>query len=187
MGQSSITTVDGLTEWVMRAVYQGVLSLWVANRVMVPFARANPHHAQQFIEYLAHHPHSSREAQAFYEHYMQANRRVREKMMAQPEFLFSARAESGEHSQSSQKSNFSGHTLSPEQRWVRRLNRVTQELNALNPLLPTLFYPQQPLDERQDLEQRLDQAAILMSILQQDLRRIPYAQKTDDAHRPTTP
>jgi ParB/RepB/Spo0J family partition protein len=175
-----------LPEFVRQAVYQGALSGWVASRVMVPFARANAYHAQQFIEYLAQHSHSSRESQTFYEHYMQANHRIREKMIAQPELFFKAQVESGQLSQSTPKSNFSWRHLSPEQQWAQRLNRIIQELNALNPLLPKLFYPQQPLDERQDLEQRLEQAATAMNALKHDLRRIPYAQKTDGAHGSTT-
>lgn len=176
-----------LPGFVMQAVYQGTLSLWVASRVMIPFARANSHHAQKFIEYLATHSHSSRESQTFYEHYMQANRLVREKMIAQPELFFKARAESGQPSQSTTKSNFLWRNLSPEQQWAQRLSRVIQELNALNPLLPILFYPRQPLDERQDLERYLEQVSIILETLQRDLRRIPYAQKTDGADRTTTP
>ena len=70
----------------------------------------------------------------------------------------------------------------PEQIWEQRLNRIVQELNALQPLLPTLFYAQQTSAERQYLEQRLRAVVAAMENLQQSLRRIPHVQNTDDPH-----
>ena len=63
-----------LPEFVVQAIHQGILSCWSASRVLIPLARANERHAQQFIDYLRAHSHSSREIHAFYERYMQSPR-----------------------------------------------------------------------------------------------------------------
>jgi len=167
-----------LPEFVAQAVYEGVLTCWSASRVLIPFARANSRHAEQFIAYLRNHVHSSREIQAFYEKYMQASAKARENMIAKPALFFKVQAATAVPS-SSKKSVL----LFPEQLWEMRLNRVIQELNALTPLLTTLFYAQQTLLERQTLEQHLQQAMAAMENLQHSLRRIPHVQTTDDPNR----
>jgi ParB/RepB/Spo0J family partition protein len=172
--------LSDLPEFIAQAIYQGALSCWCANRVLIPFARANSQHAQQFIEYLAAYPQSSRACQAFYEHYCQSKARVRDRMVSQPDLFFKARASCLGASKSGAKPN------SPEQKWEQRLARIIQDLNALPALLPLLFYPQQRLDERHDLEQRLVQAATLMESLQHTLQGIPYAHSTDGSNRSTT-
>lgn len=167
-----------LPEFVAQAVYQGILTCWSASRVMIPFARANPDHAQQFIDYLRTHAHSSRDIQAFYERYMQSRASVREQMIAQPALFFKAQAATAAISPSKKSP-----PPFPEQIWEQRLNRIIQELNALQSLLPTIFYTQQTAAERQYLEQRLHQAMTAMENLQHTLRRIPHVQTTDDPNR----
>jgi ParB/RepB/Spo0J family partition protein len=167
-----------LPEFVAQAVTEGVLTCWSASRVLIPFARANSRHAEQFIAHLRNHVHSSREIQAFYEQYMQASAKARENMIAKPALFFKVQAATAVPS-SSKKSV----SLFPEQVWEQRLTRVIHELNALIPLLTTLFYAQQTLLERQALECRLQQAVAAMETIQQSLRRIPHVQPTDDHHR----
>lgn len=169
-----------LPDFVMQAVNEGALTCWSASRVLIPFARANSRHAEQFIGYLRNHAHSSREIQTFYEKYMQASAKSRENMIARPELFFKVQAVATVSS-SSKKSE----SLFPEQLWEMRLNRVIHELNALIPLLTTLFYAQQTLAERWPLENRLQQAAMAMENLQQSLRRIPHVHTTNDRDRAT--
>jgi len=171
-----------LPEFVAQAVTAGALTCWSASRVLIPFARANSRHAEQFIGYLCSHAHSSREIQAFYEKYMQSSAKARENMIAKPELFFKVQAITAVPASSSKKSA----SLFPEQLWEMRLNRVIHELNALIPLLTTLFYAQQTPAERQPLENRLQQAVMAMENLQCSLRRIPYDQTTHDTNRQTT-
>lgn len=169
-----------LPEFVAQAVYQGILTCWSASRVMIPFARANPNHAQQFIDYLRTHAHSSRDIQAFYEHYMQSRASVRDQMITQPTLFFKAQAATAAISSSSSKKS---PPPFPENLWEQRLSRIIQELNALQGLLPTIFYAQQTAAERQYLEQRLHQAMMAMENIHQSLRRIPHVQQTDHHNR----
>jgi ParB family transcriptional regulator, chromosome partitioning protein len=170
-----------LPSHVMTAIDQGTLSLWSASRVLIPFARANAHHAELFINYLHKHPHSSREIKAFYEQYMQSRPKVREQMISQPALFFKAKTAAMAPSLSKKLSpDF------PEQIWEQRLARIVHELhNTLEPLLPKLFHARQILSERQYLEHYLHQAMAAMERLHQSLRRIPYVQTTDDTNRQT--
>jgi ParB/RepB/Spo0J family partition protein len=170
-----------LPEFVAQAVYEGALTCWSASRVLIPFARANPRHAEQFMDYLRQHPHSSREIQGFYEQYMRARAKARDNMCAEPALFLKVQAATTVSSSSKK----SAPQSFPEQIWEQRLTRVIQELNALRPLLTALFYAQQPLSERGPLEKRLQEATEAMESLQQALRRIPYVQTTDDTNRPT--
>ena len=171
--------ITELPEFVAAAVYQGTVSHWSASRVLIPFARANAHHAKKMIDYLATHRHSSREIQTFYEHYMQSRPKVREQMIAQPALFFKVKAASAVKSAALSRDEF------PEQIWEQRLMRVIQELNALTVLLPRVFYPEQTPGEREYLEQRLHQAVAAMASLQQSLRRIPHAQTSYGANGTT--
>jgi len=165
-----------LPEFVAQAVSEGALTGWSASRVLIPFARANSRHAEQFVDYLRRHPqHSSREIQGFYEQYMRSRTKARENMIAKPALFLKVQAATTVSS-SSKKSAPSF----PEQTWEQRLTRVIQELNALRPLLTTIFYAQQPLSERGPLEQRLQEALTVMESLQHALQRIPYVQTTHD-------
>ncbi len=83
-----LSLINDLPENVLKAVYQGKLSTWAASRLFAPFARANSQHAEQFLNYLLKHYHSTREQQHFFEHYQTSNTQVRENMVAAPDLFF---------------------------------------------------------------------------------------------------
>jgi ParB family chromosome partitioning protein len=83
--------LSGLPDAALAAVRGGHLSSWVANRVIVPLARANSAHAERLLAMLAATPLSTRELQCWFEHYQQTLRTVREHMVNRPRHV------AGEH------------------------------------------------------------------------------------------
>jgi len=73
--------LSGLPDAALAAVRGGHLSSWVANRVIVPLARANSAHAERLLAMLAATPLSTRELQCWFEHYQQTLRTAREHMV----------------------------------------------------------------------------------------------------------
>lgn len=79
-----LTLIATLTEELLEAVRQGVVSSWTASRILAPLARANTAHAQALLACLGAHPLSTRELHAWYQHYQQANRPTRERLVENP-------------------------------------------------------------------------------------------------------
>jgi ParB family chromosome partitioning protein len=147
-------------EFITEAVYQGYLSVWTASRLMVPFARANEEHARQLIHYLMSKSHSSREIQAFYEHYLRSNKKVREHLLASPQLFFKSLQQSD-------------HDF-PEQRWEKKVTEIVQALAILDALVPGVFYREQSAQEQNALKAQLDQVATALNALQQSAHRRMY-------------
>ena len=82
--------LSGLPDAALAAVRTGKLSAWAANRVVVPLARANAAHADSLLVALAASPLSTRELQCWFEHYQQATRPVRERMVGDPRLFLDA-------------------------------------------------------------------------------------------------
>lgn len=125
------------------AIYQGVLSSWNAIRVILPLARANESHAKELVQYLSAHNRSTRECRDFYEHYLRSHRLVRQQMISQPELFFKA-----------QRVSTATENLLPEEQFEKKLRQVTHILKAVKPLLPAVFYREQSMAERHDLEKK---------------------------------
>jgi hypothetical protein len=79
-----------LPDPVLLAVRAGRLSAWSAVRVLVPLARANSEHGERFMAALAATPLSTREQRSWFEHYRQASRDVRERMVDRPRLFLDA-------------------------------------------------------------------------------------------------
>ena len=82
--------LSGLPDAALAAVRGGHLSSWAANRVVAPLARANAEHAARLLAALAEVPLSTRELQSWFEHYQQAPRTARERMVSQPRLFLDA-------------------------------------------------------------------------------------------------
>lgn len=165
--------ITSLPEFVKDAVYQGHLSVWPASRLLVPFARANQQHAKQFVDYLIAHTHSSRDIQAFYEHYRRSNKKVREHLVEDPQLFFkSLELSKQNHSSEQLMSSF------PEHSWEKKLEQIAHALGFLESIMPAVFYPQQTPQERNALSQPLDQVSITMDALKQSVHRRIHAQTT---------
>jgi transcriptional regulator with XRE-family HTH domain len=76
--------LSGLPDVALAAVRGGRLSSWAANRVVVPLARASAEHADRLLAALAGTPLTTRELRCWFEHYQQAPRSARERMVSQP-------------------------------------------------------------------------------------------------------
>ena len=119
--------IKHLPNFVQEAIYQDRISSWTANRVLVPFARANQSDAKKLVDYLGHANQSSRDIQKFYEHYMQCNQEVRKNMVEMPEVFF--------NTLSAPKCQ-----LSKEQLWKVKLKKITEELTTLQGIFSEIFY-----------------------------------------------
>lgn len=82
--------LSGLPDAALAAVRGGTLSSWAANRVVAPLARANTEHAARLLAALTATPLTTRELQCWFEHYQQAARGVRERMVSQPRLFLDA-------------------------------------------------------------------------------------------------
>jgi ParB-like chromosome segregation protein Spo0J len=85
-----LTLLDALPEALLEAVCQGLLSSWAASRILAPVARANSAHAHALLGALRHEPLSTRELNAWYQHYREANRATRERLVEHPALFVKA-------------------------------------------------------------------------------------------------
>jgi ParB/RepB/Spo0J family partition protein len=131
-----------LPEFIQTAIRQGVLSTWTAHRLILPFARANSDHAKKLVDYLTVHAHPSRDIQAYYLHYLRANRHVRQKMVDYPQHFFNA------HSFQTRSSTLSLDKLAPESVWEETLATCMSHLQTLHTIVPAVFFPQQKQEEQ---------------------------------------
>ncbi len=148
-----------LPDKLIHAVTQGTINVWIANRILVPMARAIPSHAEQLFNYIKNHIHSTREWSDFFQHYQKANHASREKMIMHPELFFKA--------QKSLLADRQAKRLKegPEGQWRYRLAYISDQIKHLEKLIPQLFY------ERQD-EQTIQQLLLPLDRIQNDLNRI---------------
>jgi len=161
--------------FVKDAVYQGILSSWTASRILIPFARANSQHAEQFVHYLSSKHHTSREIQSFYEQYLRSNKKIRSDLAANPSIFFKIqeldKLESCPYTQ-----------LPPEDIWDRKCGQILDCLNVLDAITPTVFYPQQTEQEQQSLQDKFRRACARMDNLQHTLEKITYVQTPHSLH-----
>jgi ParB family chromosome partitioning protein len=168
--------ITQLPVFVKDAICQGILSSWAASRILIPFARANALHAEQFVCYLSgSKPRTSREIQSFYEQYVRSNKKIREELAANPSLFFKIQELDKLESSSSYTE------LSPEDTWNRKCEQISQCLSVLDAVVPAVFYPQQTAQEQQDLHHKFHQARVKMDVLQLTLEKTIHARTP---HRP---
>jgi ParB/RepB/Spo0J family partition protein len=167
--------LNQLPDFVHAAIAKGVLSSWIASRILIPFARANVQHAEQFIEYLRGPSHTSREIQAFYEQYLRSNKKAREALIANPGVFFKLQ-------RVNQLESLRRYTeLPPEHTWESKCAQILDCLSVLDSILPAVFYPQQTAQEAQDLQDKFQSALTKMENLQHLLEETVYARTTNSA------
>lgn len=169
--------IHDLPAYAKEAIYQGHLSTWAASRVILPFARANESHAKEFVQYLSAHTRSTRECRDFYEHYLRSHRKVRDQMVSQPELFFKTRAVS-----------HATENLLPEEQFEKKLRQVTHILKGVKPLLPAVFYREQSIAERHDLEKKWRCAEHVVNELKETIEELTRhdteSDKRDTANAP---
>lgn len=164
-----------LPDFVQKAVALGVLSSWVASRILVPFARANAQHAEQFVAYLCNKPHTSREIQSFYEQYLCSNKKTRETLISNPAVFF--KLQGFDKLESSRRYT----ELSPEYTWDLKCAQILDCLRVLDSIMSAVFYPQQSAQESQGLIDKFHKICTRIESLQHLLEETVYARTTNSA------
>jgi len=165
-----------LPGFVKDAVCQGILSSWSASRILIPFARANAQHAEQFVCYLRVKSHTSREIQSFYEQYLRSNKKIRAELAANPSMFF--KLQELEKLESSCRYT----ELPPEHTWDRKCDQILDCLTVLDAIMPAIFYPQQTAQEQQALQDKFHQACAKIEGLQHTLEKTTHARTTHGKH-----
>lgn len=88
--------LSALSDAALAAVRAGRLSSWAAVRVIAPLARANAEHAARLLQALDRTPLSTRTLRGWFEHYQEASRAVRERLVDHPRLFVEAQQEYAE-------------------------------------------------------------------------------------------
>jgi ParB family transcriptional regulator, chromosome partitioning protein len=138
-----LSLIEHVPDFILKPVLNGMLSLWAAQRILIPLARANTTHAEKLLQYLLKNHTSTRELQSFYDYYQGAHSQERSKMVNEPGLFFKA--------QKLLRITKEGKNLrlGPEGRWQAILALMTSQLKQLIELAPQTFYPHQALHEHQ--------------------------------------
>lgn len=171
-----LSLLEVLTGDLLDAVLKDKISTWAACRVLVPMARANFEHAEKLLENLDAHPLSSRDFARFYAHYKEANRKVRENMVAAPG-LFIKTIDS-QIDLACAKALKNG----PEGAWLKDMTVITHILSRLIKKVDAVFYPGQTNLDRRRLLTALSEGNRLFSTLQEKINH-EIARTSPDHHR----
>ena len=139
--QRRLVLLGALSQELVQAVRSARISSWAASRIVAPLARANSEHARALLASLDTQPLSTRELNAWFQHYQGAQRSQRARMVEHPRSLIESLKE--RHSERSAKalregperelSYELGHLQSLLERVRRRLAQA--ELPAAAPLV----------------------------------------------------
>lgn len=158
-----------LPSFVQEAIAKGVLSSWVASRILYPFARANAEHAEQFVDYLRVKSHTSREIQSFYEQYLRSNKKAREVLITNPAIFFNLQ-------RLNKLESLRRYTeLPPEHIWESKCAQIVDCLSVLDSIMPAVFYPQLTSREAEDFTDKFYQAHAKIGDLQRLLEETIHA------------
>jgi ParB family chromosome partitioning protein len=161
-----LSLIKALPEDLLAQVRAGRISLWAASRILVPLARANAEHACTLLEKLEHEPLSTRELGRLYEHYEQAPRAQRQRLVENPA-LFLKAVQSRQEKAADQRL-----AAGPEGAWYHDLRVLGAILMRLSGQVPTLFSPTQDAAERERLAQAFAPAKGQFERLQQALSQV---------------
>lgn len=172
--------IESMSDNIRDAVRSGIISPWVAVRIVEPFARANAQHANAFLSYLKQHHHSSRELEDFFSHYKNSSNPVRENLVEQPALYFQSKRTIAKDKAAKQ--------FAPEiQRlWFEPLKLLKQPLSQLLSGFDKSFYDNQPKSERQSLMNVFEPIRQQFHLLETKLEEMCYGQsrKTSDDSMP---
>jgi ParB-like chromosome segregation protein Spo0J len=82
--QRRLVLLGALPQELVQAVRSGGVSSWAAARIVAPLARANSEHARQLLASMVTSPLSTRELQAWFEHYQGTQNTQRQRMVEHP-------------------------------------------------------------------------------------------------------
>lgn len=167
-----LSLLADLSEQCIQLIMENRMSVWAANRVLIPVARANKAHADKLLEYLSKQSHSTRELSQFFKHYQKSNHATREKMVNNPELFFKAQ----KSAQNDQKARWL--KAGPEGQWQWILANISDQIKRLEKLAPELFY------ERQD-EKMIEKLKHPLMRIQNDLARLLITSQGGSHDRPS--
>jgi len=165
-----LSLIDALPDQAVATIQSGHLSLWAASRVIVPMARAIPTHAKQLLNYLATKKLSTRELNAFYNHYLTVPRSVKERMLNDLALCFKSLAQ--------RRTRPSDTSNGPEEQWQHHLQQIEHALQRLTALIPALFAPAVPTSEQRTLRTAVAACQRQFTTFYQQLPEIPHDQTT---------
>ena len=163
--------------FVKEAIYQGVVSSWTANRVLMPLARANEAHAKLVIHYLRCVSRTSREVLSFYEQYLRSNTKIRADLANNPSLFFNL------YEQEKSEASTPLTEQAPEGTWERKCDAILECLTVLTAILPAVFYPGQTANEHDDLLGKFHSVCTQIDHVQQQLEEIIHARTTNSNAR----
>ncbi len=144
-----LVLLDDLDAPYQQAIREGKLSSWVANRIFIPFARANGADAEQLLKAQCSSPFSTRELSLWYQHYQSSRGEKRNRMVAHPRlFLDSLK------SQQKQKAQQQSGELGPLVKWLYELEKRVRHLGNLEKSLASLLEPAPDLQTRGRIEKQ---------------------------------
>ncbi len=162
-----LSLIQALPEDLLAQVRAGRISLWAASRILVPLARANAEHARTLLEKLEQEPLSTRELKRLYEHYEQAPRARRQRLVENPGLFLKAVQSRAEDAADQRLA------AGPEGAWYHDLRVVGAILARLSGQVPTLFAPSQDAAERERLAQAFAPTKTQFQRLEQALSQVP--------------
>jgi len=163
-----IALTQGMPEFIIEAIGLEQLSIWSGVRVLAPMARAIEAHAKQFVDYLKQNPHSTRDINKFYEHYVRETKAVKTQMVNEPHLFFKSLAVK-QLSQQAQRL-----AEGPEGKWVRTLANIRTELLGLIAHIPHLFHKSQTPTSQQYLLKAFEETQLSFNGIAEHLIRAQH-------------
>ena len=134
--------LEALPDEVHQAVMTGKISSWAASRILVPLARANEQDCLDLTKKIIDHPLSTRELVHLYKHYGKSNRKVRERIIADPALFIKTMKEQGDKKSGKQLNE------GPEGKWFKNISIVCHMLKRLKTTSQDVLYPSQDKHNR---------------------------------------
>ena len=175
-----LALVSELPEIFQEAVRSGELSTWVANRVLLPLARANETDAHALLDAQRKEPLSSRALSTWFDHYQRANAVQRQRMVEHPHLFLQALEDDRGHAEDKRLGD------GPEGQWLADVHDLERLLKRLIRNLPQVFDPAQNPPRIEVLRTAFSQAAERFERLRQRLDH-HHAIPREEANHPRTP
>jgi hypothetical protein len=138
--QRRLVLLAALPADLVQAVRNSQVSSWAAARILAPLARANSEHASQLLASLAAKPLSTRELQAWFNHYQACQHTQRQRMVDHPHLFIESLNEKQSERMAKDLRDGPEREVASELGYLQALlRRVCQRLEPLNaPLEPAL-------------------------------------------------
>lgn len=162
-----LALINNLPDDLLDGVRQGHVCSWAATNILLPLTRVNTEHAHALLKHLKEESLSTRELKRFFQHYQQANKTNRSRMVEAPGLFLKALYAREESEQADILQS------GPEGAWFKDLQVTGHILQRLIRQVPVLFAPNQETLERQRLHAAFDAMKTRVAHLDETIRRHP--------------